>query len=463
VITSDASLDFVNRDRELQDYCRVGYNGHLFIEASCGLGKSRLLDRIIDSYALDVDKAPQNWLIAKISLADQAISNPDKLCAEVARQWAISTGSKSKIEPFDLAVRLRQAARPGLLLVDDCHRNHEIADYLVVDFLPTIEDRLSTVANFRLIMAGNPMGGNLKTRGKVRTAQLSPFSQYAVADLLGRRAQLAGVQNSIRPSDYSAGIYFLSGGHPVAICALVEAVVDSAGAIQFEKDSREIYLRVVQPLDLPRKLLECNGLPQLEPNEHNNIYQVAIFRRSDLVVLKRMQEAGILPSPNIPPDRLLSWIRRLGWGNVEDWVNREDDRRNVLRNLVLVNFEMIDSGRYRELHSNALHICQRILAGEGLSHKVTDIDAVCWITDAVYHYLESERVPTADSVRQLLEDQLLQGLVSAFGDDNIDTLRHSLHSYLNNDLAIRRRLEMLGITEEFDKGIKDLLLTGSAA
>jgi hypothetical protein len=459
VFTPDASLDFVNRDLELQDFCRAGYVQHLFVEAPCGLGKSRLLDRIIDSYTQDADKATQNWLIARVSLSDPAISSPEALCADIARQWSISVSSGPSWKPYDLAVRLRGATRPGLLLVDDCHQNYAMAGYLLGEFLNTLEDRVGTVVRFRLIMTGNPMGGSLNTRGRIRTARLSPFSEYAVADLLGRRAQLASLQNSIRPSEYSAGIYFLSGGHPVAIRALVEAVIESAGAIRFDRDGPEIYLRVVQPLDLQRRLLDCHGLPQLPSNDREDIYRVAIFRRSDLVVLRRMREAGILHTTTAPLDLLLSKICRLGWGSVEDWVNRVDDRGNVLRNLVLVHFEMTDGDEYRRLHNVALEICQQILAGDGLPHRVTDIDAVYWITDAVYHYLESRKAVQANEIRRLL-DKLLKGLISAFGDDNVGTLRKSLHKYLRRDPAIRRRLEALGLATEFDRVVDTLLASG---
>ncbi len=340
---------FVNREDELQrlnvERLRASRSPYTLISAPAGYGKSHLLKRLANDIQAD-DALRARWRFRYVDLRSQVsksgeVLDPPEL-GEVSDRSpsprsgdlqqitedqvtsimrAVMGGARPDPSP-DLATRIDDACdyilheltlpsspdkeRPAVLLIfDGVERLESAVQQWLYDLLNVLRQRVQPgyreIFTVRVIIAGRNVEafweGYQRAHSMPPAPQrinLSPFDQYAIQDLIWRRAEASQISlDDQTVIQIATEVAYLSGGHPKVICGLVDDLAEQLFAIgppgaYFARNRASLVRRYLSPV--ADELEQSIAAPIREA-----VKALSVFRRVSGNTVEALVDAEVLP------------------------------------------------------------------------------------------------------------------------------------------------------------------------
>lgn len=432
---NEISLDFVNRESEIQHIMNPARSPIMVIDAPAGYGKSKMLHTLQDRFS------EKGWESCLVSLDE--FRSQIAIRREIVAQLKLKPINSSERTPdFILRQMLGQKNSPLLFLFDVVEQAHaEDITWLLSEFLPGCRQSFP-VSEFRVIFAGRYVESSTGAAQwlNCERVSLSPFNLQVVMQIVEQASKKTSSSLSNEKIEQIARVILeLSGGHPKSIENLIKRFANGW----------------VTPTTIAEKqhlFNECTAdekdevLDELDPQVRTCLESIFVFRRFTLNTLKFLQQENEIPA-DVDVFHLLTHLTQKRLIAKSDGSPFYSDQ--IVRDLILAHLRLFEPERYRKLNRAAHESykqwigfeLQRTDSAHGL---ITASDIVpILVTENIYHICQqyTDSVSLSEIAASCISENIGY-LVSAMGQSESDPDHiEYLKDLIMNDAEIRQSVE----------------------
>ena len=406
-------IEFVNRDKEIEQIKRTFSPQYLLINAPAGYGKSRLLKRL----EKDFSNRPETSCLY-LNLSEDNIQTTTVLMQIILQRlggiYDASRNTYSKI-----AERCKMI-RTLILLIDNAeHLRNSQARRLLNECLPELQASLNILRNpvmLRVISADRYISQWAVLSEKIifKLLNLTPFDLTAIEDTIKKYDRFQRYSDQYQ-KDFAAFLMHETGGHPKCV---VEILLQEYGQPIDSIRMQKYHDSLIKPFI--EEIID-DSLPPYLPEI---LQKLSVLRKFKLPVLEKMIQHNILPQ-NTAPVELENLLRETRLLSLQDDFLCDD----IIRRLFFINL------RKETLQNEFIALCREAT-----------------------HIYEEYLKKTSHRPDIVLMEALYQELQLSYyrSDQNTEARQALLQDFFKSDGILHKYLQIIIQKPEFYEIIREI-------